>query len=288
MTVLIMSMILTAISAVLTSTRRSRDDIYNLQEAMLAGPAILDLVERDLRGLITFGIPEESRLRIQNRVLGGNDADSIDFLCTTDSRHWYESGARQARCDWGEVGYRLRPSPRNDDFFEIYRREDFGGDSYQGEAFDEGRYTFLHDRVKSFNIEVFAEDGEDAEPLEEWEGEAESEEEASGGLPARIEITMVIELAARISREGLPIAAFGRLERTYRRVIRLPESLRLDASDTPRLVIPPSPDEAAEDAASTDSDEGEESEDGGGGTSTGQAGDVQAIGGDGAGGTRGG
>ena len=69
------------------------------------------------------------------------------------------------RSDVHEVGYRLRPNPTDDDFLEIYRREDFGVDD---EPFDGGNYTFLHDRVKRFDVQVFTEDGPDAEPLDDW------------------------------------------------------------------------------------------------------------------------
>lgn len=260
LTVLIMSMLLTGISQVLSSTRITRDSIYNLQETMLAGPAILDLVERDLRGIVTLGIPRENQLRVVNRVLGGNDADSLDFLTTTDGLLWEEAGGRMVRADWNEVGYRLRPNPENDDFFELYRREAFGSDSYTGDAFDQGRYTFLHDRIKSFDIQVFAEDGEDAEPEEEWGSASDAEIQ---GLPARLEITMVVELAARISREGMPIAAFGRLEQTYRRIVRLPESLRLDARQTPRLAVPAFPSEEEQAGGGAGAGDGGEEGEGG-------------------------
>ena len=45
----------------------------------------------------------------------------------------------------------------------VYNLEDFGIDE---EPLDGGRFSFLHDRIKGFNIEVFEEDGADAEPLE--------------------------------------------------------------------------------------------------------------------------
>ena len=52
LTLLIMSMIMVSLTQILTAARTSRDTIHNIQETQLAGPAILDLVERDLRGHI--------------------------------------------------------------------------------------------------------------------------------------------------------------------------------------------------------------------------------------------
>ncbi|MFT6362574.1 MAG: prepilin-type N-terminal cleavage/methylation domain-containing protein, partial [Planctomycetota bacterium] len=49
-TLLIMSLMLVAITQVLTGARRTRDVIFNITESQLAGPAILDLLEKDLRG----------------------------------------------------------------------------------------------------------------------------------------------------------------------------------------------------------------------------------------------
>ena len=50
--ILIMSGILVGISTVLTSARRTRDMIHNIQENQLAGPAILDSIERGDRILM--------------------------------------------------------------------------------------------------------------------------------------------------------------------------------------------------------------------------------------------
>ena len=59
LTLLIMSMIMVSLTQILTAARTSRDTIHNIQETQLAGPAILDLVERDLRGLVTYDTTRE-------------------------------------------------------------------------------------------------------------------------------------------------------------------------------------------------------------------------------------
>ncbi|QDU67190.1 PulJ/GspJ family protein [Engelhardtia mirabilis] len=215
----IMSSILVGISSVLASARATRDLIHNIQENQLAGPAILDNIERDLRSIFVFGRPPADALRIQDRTLAGRDGDRIDFVTSTGSLAPIFVGNDRLHSDFNEVGYCLRPNPRNDDFLEIYRREGFGVDN---EPFSGGRYTFLHDRVKDFNIEVYADETEeDPEPLDEWTAEDEQV-----GLPARIEITLTLELAPRLVREQIKLADVEKRTVEYRRVIRFPEYLR--------------------------------------------------------------
>jgi hypothetical protein len=130
------------------------------------------------------------------------------------------------------LGYRLRPSPKNDQFLEIYRRESFGVDD---EPFDGGTYQFLHERVKSFDIQVFRKDGPDEEPVDHWNTEEGSEDI---GLPARIEITLTLELAPRIVHEQLRVAPVDRRTVVYKRILRMPETLRGDEALIPIPAIP--------------------------------------------------
>jgi prepilin-type N-terminal cleavage/methylation domain-containing protein len=230
LTLLIMGMLMLSMTQILTAARYSRDTIHNIQETQLAGPAIMDLIERDVRGLFTFNRARAEHLRVVDRVMLGLDSDSLDFITTTDSKVLFEIDNRFIRADINEVGYRLRPSPESDEFLEIYRREDFGVDE---EPFEGGRYVFLHDRVKSFEIQIYMADGlDDNEPLDEWGVDERSPEI---GIPARVEISMTLELRPRIMREQLRIVPLDRRTVTFRRVIRLPEALRAEEQD---LVVP--------------------------------------------------
>jgi len=134
--------------------------------------------------------------------------------------------------DGNEVGYRLRPSPDNDQFLELYRREGFAVDDA---PFDGGTFLLLNDRVKGLEIQCYAEDGPDAEPVDEW-GVQEGDENI--GFPARIEISLTLELAPRLVNEQLIVAPIDRRTIVYRRVIRLPESLRRPEEMIPIPVIP--------------------------------------------------
>lgn len=227
---LIVGFIMVSVTEILGVARNSRDVIHNIQERHLAGPAILAQIESDLRALFVYDRDERGVLRIQDKVLSGLDADTIDFVCTTDSLLPFAPAARSdfQRADLTEVGYRLRPNPENDDFLELYRREGFGLDD---KPFDGGRFALLHDRVKGLNLEIFAEDGPDAEPVEQW-GTPNDE---NVGLPKWIVIELTIEMAPRLVREQLLI---DRRELTYRRVIRLPSDLARALELKPVPLIP--------------------------------------------------
>ncbi|MBM3989971.1 MAG: prepilin-type N-terminal cleavage/methylation domain-containing protein, partial [Planctomycetes bacterium] len=228
---MIVSGIMLALTQLLEATRISRDTIHNIQETQLAGPAIMDLIERDLRGIMVYDREADQALRVKNRVLLGRDADRIDFVTTTDSLVLTEADRRLVRADVNEVGYALRLSPVDDEFLELYRREDFGIDD---EPFDGGTYTFLHDHVKHLEIEVFDEDGPDVDGLDDWGDENEEDV----GLPKRVEIRLTLELAPRLSHEQLRIAPADKRIVTYTRIVRFSEDLLTQMEVQPVPVVP--------------------------------------------------
>jgi prepilin-type N-terminal cleavage/methylation domain-containing protein len=227
---MIVSGIMLALTQLLEATRISRDTIHNIQETQLAGPAIMDLIERDLRGIFLYDREADQSLRVKNRVLLGRDADRVDFVTTTDSVVLTESDRRLVRADVNEVGYALRLSPNDDEFLELYRREDFGIDE---EPFDGGTYTFLHDHVKNFEIQIYEEDGQDVEGIDDW-----GDDEEHTGLPRRIEIRLTLELAPRLSHEQLRIAPVDKRIVTYTRIVRFSEDLLTQLEIQPIPVVP--------------------------------------------------
>ncbi len=238
LTLLIMSMIMLSLTQILTAARTSRDTIHNIQETQLAGPAILDLIERDLRGALTYGSTRQLHFQLKDRVLLGMDADSLDFVSTTTTLTPRFDNERPLRTGANEVGYRLRPNDESgDQFLEIWRRESFGVDE---EPFEGGLFQFLHDRVKSFDIQAWEEDGPDAEPLEEWGGDNQGDDQRAG-LPARIEIALTLELQPRLVNEQFRYLPSDRRTLTYKRVLRLPEPLRAEEADIALPVVPRTP-----------------------------------------------
>jgi len=227
---MIVSGIMLALTQLLEATRISRDTIHNIQETQLAGPAIMDLIERDLRGIMVYDRESDQALRVKNRVLLGRDADRIDFVTTTDSLVLSEADRRLVRADVNEVGYALRLSPTDDEFLELYRREDFGIDE---EPFDGGTYTFLHDHVRNLEMQAFDEDGQDVEGLDDW-----GDDEENVGLPKRVEVRLTLELAPRLSHEQLRIAPADKRIVTYTRIVRFSEDLLTQMEVQPVPVVP--------------------------------------------------
>ncbi len=232
--VAVMSLMLVSILKVLSAVRLTRDRIHNTQETQLAGPIIMDLIWEDLRGLHVLGRAKPEHLKVTDRVQYGLDADRIDFVTTTSSREpiWIDGEVRRAQVC--EVGYVTRPNPQDDEFLELYRREDYGVDE---EPFSGGQYTFLTNRVKAFSIEVFTEDDPDAEPIMDW-GNPDTRDEELQGLPASVVISMTLENAPRLLQEQLEFSSTQLMTVTYRRTIRFAEELRQNEDELAYLAIP--------------------------------------------------
>jgi len=249
---LIMSLMLVAITEVLSGARRTRDVIHNARESQLAGPAILDLIEADLRGLYVQNRKLLDILRVEDDSISGMDADRLDFVTSSNNRMLTPNNdrTRYLRADVSEVGYCIRSNPDyQGEFLEIWRRESFGVDE---EPYSGGKFTFLHDRVRRLDIQVFNEDGPDAEPLESW-GIANADEEFRG-LPTRLEIELELEPGARLLNEQSPRARREKRRVLYRRIIHFPQRLHLamELRPVPRIPViePITPDGGAAAAGS--------------------------------------
>jgi prepilin-type N-terminal cleavage/methylation domain-containing protein len=264
-TLLLMAGILLTITQVLTGARRTRDKIHNLQDAQKAGPAILQRMEQDLRAIYTHDRDRAFTILIRDDTLSGADADHIDFVSAVSSLIKYREDDQEDfhLAPINEVGYHLRRRPDNDDFMEIYRREDFGVDDL---PFEGGRYALLHDRVKGFNITVYRADGPEEEPEDFWDAEEDLE---MVGLPYRIEIELTIELAPRLTGEQI---VFDRRTLTYRHSFHFNTSQR-NAMNIQAIPSIPSGDAPVEDdegegggGEGTDDENGGDGNDDGGGT----------------------
>ena len=185
--------VMVAVSATFITTLRSHREVESLTESTEAGSRILNLLERDLRGLWIYNIKNNEILKGRNLDLNGQPADRIDFITSTDSvstiQNVAETPAHSSVC---EVGYWLRPNPKDPLLMELWRREDPMVDD---ELLLDGRFQLVHDRLRSFNITYYKTLGHNAEEIEEWDSSEKDE------LPRVLKIEFTIERKLASSNE---------------------------------------------------------------------------------------
>lgn len=215
----------------------ARDVVDELAESTEDGPRIMNLLERDLRGLWVYNVGNNAVFRGRDMDVGGRDADRMDFLTTTRAVGYVLDDRGQPRkpslC---EVGYWFKPNPRFRDVFEMWRREDPMVDN---DLITQGSFQLVHDRVKKFKVTYFETLGHTSEEKLEWDSSIDDT------LPARIKIEFTIE-RRRSSRNVVSDAEvddFEGAEKTYVRhfVIdkRLVTLLQANNARIPVLPIEP-------------------------------------------------
>jgi len=215
----------------------ARDVVDDLAESTEAGPRVLNLIERDLRGIWIYNVANNAVFRGRNMDVNGRDADRMDFLTTTDavgSVLDLQNIPRKPTVN--EVGYWFKPNPRYRDVFEMWRRED---PMLDDDLVTQGSFQLVHDRVKSFKITYFRTLGYESEELLEW---VSADEDA---LPKRIKIEFTIE-RRRSSRNvvsDIEVDDFEGAEKTYVRHIVFDQRFEdILAANNARLpVFPPEP-----------------------------------------------
>ncbi|HET6203965.1 MAG TPA: prepilin-type N-terminal cleavage/methylation domain-containing protein [Planctomycetota bacterium] len=186
----ITAMVMVSVFGTLYYTVAARDTVHNLTEAYNAGPAILDRIAHDLRQIWVYDLAGSRNFLGRDLTVAGAQADALDFVASVPSSELV-LGERRIRSRLCEIGYHLRANPKNPDFLELWRREDFFVDE---EPFEGGAYELVYDRVKYFNVTYFDRLGTDAEPIEEWATEA------AGTFPRRIQIDLAVETQPRVDR----------------------------------------------------------------------------------------
>ncbi len=219
----------------------ARDVVDELAESTEAGPRMLNLIERDLRGLWTFNVHNNAVFRGRDMDVNGRDADRIDFLTTTDAVGFVLDLQNQPRKPTvNEVGYWFKPNRRYRDVFEMWRRED---PMLDDDITTQGTFQLVYDRVKSFKVTYFRTLGHETQEENQWDSAAED------SLPKRIKIEFTIE-RRRSSRNvvsDVEIDDFEGAEKTYVRHFVFDQ--RYDgilAAQSARMpVLPPEPVEQA-------------------------------------------
>ena len=209
--VAITAVVMTTVTMTFRLTLEARDVVDNLAESTEAGPRIMNLIERDLRGLWTQNIRNNAVLRGRNMDVGSFEADRIDMLTTTDSVGTILNSQNQPRrSPVNEVGYWLKQNPRYRDLMELWRREDPLVDD---ELITQGSFQMVHDRLKSFRITYYRTLGYEAEELNEWDSSFADE------LPRRIKVEFTLE-RRRGSRNFVSDAEVADLEGAEKTYVR--------------------------------------------------------------------
>lgn len=213
--VAITAVVMTTVTMTFRLTLEARDVVDNLAESTEAGPRIMNLIERDLRGLWTQNIRNNAVLRGRNMDVGSFEADRIDMLTTTDSVGTVLNSQNQPRqSPINEVGYWLKQNPRYRDLMELWRREDPLVDD---DLVTQGSFQMVHDRIKSFRITYYRTLGYEAEEINEWDSSFADE------LPRRIKVEFTLERrrGSRNVVSDAEVEDFEGAEKTYVRHIVL-------------------------------------------------------------------
>jgi type II secretion system protein J len=197
------------VGATFRTTLEARDIVDELSESTSAGPRILGMLERDLRGLWTFNIKNNKVLVGSSRDVGSFEADRIDLITTTDSIGYVLDDRNVPhRTSICEVGYWLKQNQRYRDLIELWRREDPMVDS---DLVTDGRFQLVHDRLKSFKVTYFRDLGYSSEALHEWDSATED------ALPRRIKVEFTLERnrSSRNVVDDAEVEDFEGAEKTY-------------------------------------------------------------------------
>ena len=167
----ILGVVVMFVYQVLQNSVRGQDMVRDGLRTPKVQNAILGQIFKDFRYLYWDGFVGDTGFIGRNGMIGGMEADSIDFVTTRPSRtaQYEEDALRDARpSPITEVGYALRQNDQNSDYLELYRREDWFVDDNPIQG---GKYTLIYDKIKKFDLLYFPipEENVDGEPLKEWD-----------------------------------------------------------------------------------------------------------------------
>jgi len=208
--------IMTVVYATLFATIRARDRIEKEGLTAKIGPAILDMIERDVAGAFCWNIHRNDIFFGEDRNISGEPADEFHMVTTTDSTIVELSGDEPVRSDLCEVSYRLRHNASAPELMELFRRQDFHLDEKISEG---GNYELIYSRIKSFEVSYFKDLYEGADRLDEWDAKKRN------SLPAAMEIVLRLEIDPRLAGYGLD--GMERPTQLFRRVIFFPRGSEL-------------------------------------------------------------
>jgi prepilin-type N-terminal cleavage/methylation domain-containing protein len=154
-------MLLTMVFTSLSTMIRSRQAIVDFSTPYVVGPQILDTIEADLRNAYFYDFEDNDAFWGADAEVAGREADGLSFLTASLGRVGEQElrstrrigqaeETHRRRSPMSEVQYVCRRSPVNQDWLELWRREDFYVDDL---IHDGGIYRCLHDRVFDLKLE---------------------------------------------------------------------------------------------------------------------------------------
>ncbi|HHI78529.1 MAG TPA: prepilin-type N-terminal cleavage/methylation domain-containing protein [Planctomycetes bacterium] len=183
--IMITAMVVTAVLQIFDITLYAREEIKVLSEPMKTGPRILDMIEDDIRAILTYDIKDGQVFKGEDRTIVRAEADRMHMIVFGQTL--FEATLPDdslAPAPLAEVSWLCKPSDKNPDLVELWRREDPLVDEKWTEG---GSYFLLSDRVRSFNITYYDDIGREAEELSEWDMEEKKV------LPRHIKIELELE-----------------------------------------------------------------------------------------------
>lgn len=233
------AIILASLGIILKSSVEARITVESELRARRMGPAILEIIARDLRNAWGTGPDDVAEIEgswFEAAHNGGDDdaQDELFFVTSVDSYLAYQ----KIRSDITEVGYYVKQNADDGPLaglYTLYRREDFLVDKRPSEG---GLGTKMSDRVVSFRVRYYdlprdavMEDGKiDPAALEEivTVGSSTETDDWDAKEQERLPYAVRIELVL----DATPPDSFMRKQKRrfayYETLVRLPDFPKLD------------------------------------------------------------
>jgi type II secretion system protein J len=183
--IMITAMVVTAVLQIFDITLYAREEIKVLSEPMKTGPRILDMIEDDIRAILTYDVKDGLVFKGEDRTIVRAEADRMHMIVY--GKTLFEATLPDdtlAPAPLAEVSWLCKPSAKNPDLVELWRREDPLIDEKWTEG---GSYFLLSDRIRSFNVTYYEQIGKEAEALTEWDMKEQK------ALPRHIKIELELE-----------------------------------------------------------------------------------------------
>ena len=168
---LVLSVVVSFVYQVLQNSVRGQDMVREGLRTPKVQNAILGQIFKDFRYLYWDGFTGNTGFIGESGMVGGKDADHVDFVTSRPSRMAQLDEERvqdPVPSPLTEVGYALRVSDENSDYLELYRREDWFVDDNPVRG---GKYTLVYDKVTKFDLLYFPipEENLDGKGRKDWD-----------------------------------------------------------------------------------------------------------------------